>query len=133
MYGHFGFDALQPRRDWRDIAAHVRHNLQPQEEYWVAREEVQAPESFGFTESVGAENEGVLAHWRMPFEDGPELHVREFASGYLVHWDRYQLSKQPLMHLIHDAPGWVKLAFLFGAGFLGGAIAAALSDDDDDE
>ena len=50
------------------------------------------------------------------------LHIREYEDKYLVHMDEVDPRKDPLGHLIHDAP-----EFLVGlaAGYLGGKRVAS--------
>ena len=52
------------------------------------------------------------------------LHIREYDDRYLVHTDRVDPRKDPLGHLIHDAP---EVLAGIGCAVLGGTIAASVA------
>ncbi len=69
------------------------------------------PLSAGFVRSVG-ETAGQLADYRLPLDDGREVHVREFDSIYTAHLDQVSALRNPIGHLMSDAPHWIGLALL---------------------
>lgn len=58
--------------------------------------------------------------YRFPLSDGREFHVKEYAEIFLAHWDKESAVRNPLGHLLKDAPHW-----LFLGGVLGGLMPAA--------
>jgi hypothetical protein len=54
--------------------------------------------------------------YRLPLPDGREFHVKEYAQNFLAHWDKESAVRNPLGHLLRDAPHWV---------ILGGVMPAA--------
>lgn len=51
------------------------------------------------------------------------LHIREYEDSYLVHTDRVDPRKDPLGHLIHDAP---EILIGLGCAVLGGKKVASV-------
>lgn len=75
------------------------------------------PTEAGFTVS-GGELVGQNADYRLPLDDGREVHVREFSDRYTVHWDKVSALRNPIGHIGQDAPHWLVIG-LTGAIFLG--------------
>ncbi len=73
--------------------------------------------SLGFVQHVG-EAKGQLSDWRLPLDDGSELHVRVFENYCTVHRDKVSAVNNPLGHLISDAPHW----FVLLGAVVGGAM-----------
>jgi len=70
-----------------------------------------------FVASIG-EAAGQKADYRLPIDDGREVHVREYGDHYTVHWDQVSAVRNPLGHLLADAPHWIILGAI-GAIVLG--------------
>ena len=77
--------------------------------------EVPHPTIVGFQRSTG-EFQGQIADYRKSVSNGRSLHAREFHDHYLVHWDIVDPLKNPILHLLVDAP---HLAVIIGAIGLG--------------
>jgi len=75
------------------------------------------PLEAGFVASIG-EAAGQKADYRLPIDDGREVHVREYGDHYTVHWDQVSAVRNPLGHLLADAPHWIILGAI-GAIVLG--------------
>jgi len=81
---------------------------------WVVSHPLEA----GFVSSIG-EAAGQKADFRLPLDDGREIHVREYDEHYTVHWDQVSAIRNPIGHLVADAPHWILVVFL-------GAVMALL-------
>jgi len=64
------------------------------------------PLEAGFVNSIG-DAAGQTANYRLPLEDGKEVHVKEFEDNYRLHWDLVSAIKNPIGHLFSDAPHWI--------------------------
>src|SRR5215831_5143798 len=53
--------------------------------------------------------------YRFPLPDGREFHVKEYAEIFLAHWDKESAVKNPMGHLVRDAPHWLVLGGIFPA------------------
>jgi len=51
------------------------------------------------------------------------LHIREYEEKYLVHVDKVDPRKDPLGHLVYDAP---EILIGIASGYLGGKVASNL-------
>lgn len=51
---------------------------------------------------------GQIGNYRFPLPDGREFHVREYAETFLAHWDNISAIRNPLGHLLKDAPLWMR-------------------------
>jgi len=72
----------------------------------------------GFVKHFG----GLGRQWRsyrFPLPDGREFHVKEYAEMFLAHWDKESAVKNPLGHLLKDAPHWL----VFGGVLPAAAVA----------
>jgi hypothetical protein len=47
-------------------------------------------------------------HYRLPLSDGREVHVKEYAEMFMAHWDNFSAVRNPLGHLLKDAPFWMR-------------------------
>jgi hypothetical protein len=71
----------------------------------------------GFVKHFG----GLGRQWRsyrFPLPDGREFHVKEYAEIFLTHWDKESAVRNPLGHLVKDAPHWIVLGGIFPAAAL---------------
>src|SRR5712692_4752183 len=66
------------------------------------------PNEAGFFPSLG-EAAGQKADFRLPLDDGREIHVREYDLHYTIHWYQVSAIKNPIGHLLSDAPHWILL------------------------
>lgn len=80
-------------------------------EITVSKWSVPHPLQAGFVASVG-EASGQNADFRLPLDDGREIHLREYDDHYTLHWDQVSAVKNPLGHLITDAPHWIIVGLL---------------------
>jgi len=64
------------------------------------------PLEAGFVGSVG-ELAGQRFDFRLPLDDGREVHVREYGDRYTLHLDKVSAVRNPLGHLLSDAPHWI--------------------------
>ncbi len=87
----------------------------------VSKLEVPHPSTAGFVEHFG-DDAGQLANYRLPLPDGREVHVKEYREDYSTHWDNSSAIRNPLGHLLRDAPFWVfcAVALIVVGAFLGG-------------
>ena len=69
---------------------------------------------------------GQFADYRLPLDDGREVHVREFDSVYTAHLDQVSAVRNPIGHLISDAPHWIWV------GLIGAFLAAIFLSGGDD-
>ena len=51
---------------------------------------------------------GQIGNYRFPLPDGREFHVREYAEMFMAHWDNVSAVRNPLGHLLKDAPLWMR-------------------------
>src|SRR6266566_633635 len=72
----------------------------------VSKWSVPHPLQAGFVGSLG-EAAGQNADYRLPLDDGREVHVREYPSHYTIHWDQVSAVRNPIGHLLSDAPHWI--------------------------
>lgn len=82
----------------------------------VVSNDVTHPESAGFERGAG-KPQGQQANYRLPLQDGSEIHVKEYSDRYEVHRDRCTANNS-VGHLVQDAPlaalgGLALLYFLF--------------------
>lgn len=45
-----------------------------------------------------------IQHYNIPVGDGRAVHIKEHADHYSVHWDAADPNRDPIGHLIKDAP-----------------------------
>jgi hypothetical protein len=83
------------------------------------------PFEAGFVASVG-EAAGQRADFRLPLDDGREVHVREYGDHYTLHLDQVSAVRNPLGHLLSDAPHWIWV------GLIGAFLAAIFLSGGDD-
>jgi hypothetical protein len=67
-----------------------------------------------------------IDHFSASLPDGRAIHVKEYHDHYLAHWDQVDPQKNPIGHLIVDAPkqtlGALVIAVIADEVFLGGRI-----------
>ena len=68
----------------------------------------------GFVKHFG-DLAGQLGNYRLPLPDGREFHVKEYAETFLAHWDNISAVRNPLGHLLKDAPYWMRGGVLHAA------------------
>jgi hypothetical protein len=91
-------------------------------EITVSKWGVPHPLEGGFVASIG-EASGQKADYRLPLEDGREVHVRDYGDHYTLHLDQVSAVRNPLGHLLTDAPHWI----IWGAiGAIGAAIVLGI-------
>ncbi len=83
----------------------------------VEKSAVCHPIADGFVKSIG-DFQGQIADYRKRLEDGRSIHVREYPSCFLIHWDKVDPS-DPIGHLVEDAPHWILIGILGLAVFAG--------------
>jgi len=70
---------------------------------------VPLPTEVGFEKTDLGYLKGAKCQYRLMLEDGRSLHLLEYDDYYTLHWDEIDPRKDPLGHLIFDAP---EIAFL---------------------
>ena len=68
----------------------------------------------GFVKHFG-DLAGQLGNYRFPLPDGREFHVKDYAETFLAHWDNISAVRNPLGHLLKDAPYWMRGGVLHAA------------------
>ncbi len=58
---------------------------------------------------------GQMGNYRFPLPDGREFHVREYAETFMAHWDNISAVRNPLGHLLKDAPVWMRAGIIHAA------------------
>lgn len=99
---------------WHTITVRVL-NRPCHEEIKVEKWLVPHPRHAGFKLGNGDPN-GQLADYRKSLSKGRSLHIQEYDDHYKVHWDQADPSKDPLMHLLIDAPHWAIILGIVGLG-----------------
>lgn len=84
------------------------------ESFWIPREEFVMPE--GAEETMLGLPKGSIKQYRLD-----TMHIREYKDGFEVHWDKVDPRKDPVGHLVKDAPEY--LAAGLAAVFIGAAFA----------
>jgi hypothetical protein len=90
---------------WDDVIRVVL-SMPPHRDLAISKWLVPHPSEAGFKRRLLAEPRGQRGDWELVV-DGRAVHVREYDSHYLVHWDRASPSRSPLRHLLYDAPHWL--------------------------
>lgn len=70
----------------------------------------------GFVKHLGG-FAGQLGNYRFPLPDGREFHVKEYTDTFLAHWDNISATRNPLGHLLKDAPLWMRGGVIHAAAF----------------
>jgi len=65
----------------------------------------------GFVKHFG-DLAGQMGNYRFPLPDGREFHVKEYADMFVAHWDNFSAVKNPLGHLLKDAPVWMRIGIV---------------------
>ena len=84
------------------------------ESFWLPREEFTVPE--GAEETALGDPKGCIRQYRLG-----RLHIREYKDGFELHRDKADPRRDPVGHLMRDAPGYVALGI--GAAIAGGLVA----------
>lgn len=70
-----------------------------------------------FEERLG-DDDGQDEDYGYEEQDGRSIHLKVYGNDfYRIHWDAKDPNRNPIGHLIHDAPHWLIVA---GAAILGG-------------
>ena len=82
------------------------------ESFWIPREEFAVPE--GAEETMLGLPKGSIKQYRLD-----TMHIREYKDGFEVHWDKVDPRKDPVGHLVKDAPELLVLgiAAIIGIGY----------------
>jgi hypothetical protein len=91
----------------------------------VRKHQVPHPIDAGMRMSTGLPA-GQLADYRLKLPDCSGLHVQDYGTHYLVHWDRTDPGCDLVAHLVRDAPG----TYIAGATLIGGLVGALLGRSD---
>jgi hypothetical protein len=83
----------------------VRTNYPPRVDLLVSKEAIPHPEEYGLKPTVAAPR-GQLANYRIPLNDDSGIHIKEYETHYLVHWDERDPSTDLIGHIVKDAPEW---------------------------
>ena len=62
--------------------------------------------------SILADSDGQIDNYRITLKDGRDIHIKEYDDHYKIHWDHANPSKDPITHLIKDAPHWLVVLLL---------------------
>jgi hypothetical protein len=87
----------------------------------IAKSDVPHPLREGFKTRIG-DPKGQNADYGMCLPDGKGIHIREYQDKYLVHWDKVDPPRDPIGHLVNDAPHWIAIGGLVGALTLAAAL-----------
>jgi len=68
----------------------------------------------GFVKHLG-DLSGQMRNYRFPLPDGREFHVKEYAENFMAHWDNISAIRNPVGHLLQDAPYWMRAGVLQAA------------------
>jgi len=101
---------------WKYIVSNVLR-LPFHQDLKVEKSAICHPAKEGFVKSLG-EFQGQIADYRKRLSDGRSIHVREYSTHYLIHWDKVDPSN-PIGHLIEDAPHWIFISVIVLLGFIG--------------
>lgn len=69
----------------------------------------------GFIKHRFGDLAGQLTNYRFPLPDGREFHVKEYTEMFTAHWDNISAIRNPLGHLLKDAPFWMRAGVLHAA------------------
>ena len=66
-----------------------------------------------------ADDDGQIEDYGYALDDGKGIHLKVYREGfYRIHWDAKDPNKNPLGHLVHDAPKYL-VAGLVTVGIIG--------------
>lgn len=102
---------------WTVVCDKVREEFGPREDLAVSKEVLPNPKDLGWSPSVGAPKRQA-ADYRISYDDGTCVHIKEFDDHYQVHWDEKDPNQDLVGHFTTDAPLW-------GLALVGGAALAA--------
>lgn len=69
----------------------------------VSKSDVTNPLDWEFTVG-GGKSVGQMSNYRVGLPDGRGIHVKEYEDRYQVHWDKVDPERNPVGHLLSDAP-----------------------------
>jgi len=90
--------------------------LPPHKDLQIKKEAICHPLKDGFVISIG-ELRGQISDYRKRLSDGRGIHIREYPTHYMVHWDLVDPS-DPLGHLLCDAQHWLFIIGIAAIGFV---------------
>ena len=108
--------ANRGNEDWSYIIDEVL-TLPAHSDIIVEIDQVPPPIASGFVQSIG-EPQGQLADFRKCLPSLKSIHARLFGTFYRVHWDKKDPHRDPIGHLLEDAPFWALIVVLCVAGLL---------------
>jgi hypothetical protein len=103
----------------------ILRNKNPHKEVVIPKSTISNPEAAGFKRTWG-EFKGQLADYGCPLENGGRIHLMDYGDYYKAHRDLVDPDRDPIGHLIYDAP----IFFILGTSAAGGFIGAILCDKD---
>lgn len=106
--GYYSWDEIQ------DLVLTFEKHVDLQISQW------QLPEIPDYFEERMADNDGQDEDYGYEEKDGRSIHLKVYNEKgfYRIHWDAKDPKRNPLGHLIYDAPQWA--AVIVGAVLLGG-------------
>lgn len=102
---------------WTVVTDKVREEFRARENLAVSEKVLSHPKDLGWPSSIGAPK-GQVADYRISYDDGTCVHIKDFDDHYQVHWDEKDPNQDLVGHFTSDAPVW-------GLAMVGGAMLVA--------